>query len=468
VIVVHRYVSISNGKVKTPGRGRAKPPLLAALGRGVAHVKYIQHRPGLDKEKGGREFFDDEGNPITGAKVRDLVRSMKDARIVLHSLTFSPQLNIKNKKDLTVEVMRKFADEKGQEFKWVAVEHNNTDHFHVHVVLFGKDKHGKDVFIKKDDYAKLRQLGDDHLQRFYPIGLYYENIRKEREREEIAQSLAMAKELAKEERIKEGLELPWLHKKIVREQMEPYDQWRKNQKLKEKEAAITKAKRKEKQERLETIGAAGKRWSKENTLKELNDLNQYLWDNWDERISHPSYCKLVAWIKEKERIERGEQSVPGDDKGTKNKDSEKDYIEYKGKKYSEKSSYDDFKDLAGLVHRKGAERLSFDDYQKYRSWMENAERAKWKGILEKQIELAKDQHTKRDLEKIEPDNCRSPGSVPGGKIPSLFGTIAAVGRVAYELVRIFDFSMGQESDEGRGRADSDSVLHHNMPSSGRS
>jgi hypothetical protein len=469
VIVVHRYVSISNGKVKTPARGRAKAPQFAAIGRGLAHVKYIQHRPGLDKEKGGREFFDEEGNPITGAKVRELVRCMKEARIVLHSLTFSPQINVRDKKDLTIEVMRRFADEKGQEFKWVAVEHNNTDHFHVHVVLFGKDKQGKDVFIKKDDYAKLRQLGDDHLERFYPVDLYYENIRKEREREEIAQSLARAKELSKAERIKEGLELPWLHKKIIREQIEPYTEWRKKQNQKDKETASRKAKRKEKQDRLETIEAAGKNWSKENSLKELNDLNQYLWDNYDERISHPSYCKLVAWIKEKERIERGEQPAPGNDKGAKDKDSEKDYIEYKGKKYSEKSPYDDFEDLAGLVHRKGAERLSFDDYQKFRSWMENAERARWHGILEKQIELAKDQHTKRELEKIQPNNCRSPGSVPSGKITSLFGPIAAVGRVAYELVRIFDFSMGQESEEPKERAASDSVRHHNMPGwSGRS
>jgi hypothetical protein len=462
VIVVHRYVSILNGKGKTSGRGGSTAAKLAALGRGLAHVKYIQHRPGLDKEKGGREFFDEEGNRISGVEVRDLVKSMKNARIVLHSLTFSPQINIADKKDLTKEVMDKFADAKGQDFKWVAVEHNNTDHFHVHVVLFGKDKNGKDVFLKKEDYAKLRQFGDDHLERFYPVDLYYENKRKEREKEEIAESLARAKELSKAERIKEGLELPWLHKKIIREQYEPYSEWKKKQKLKEQESANRKAQRKEKRERLDTIEAAGKHWSKDNTLKELNDLNEYLWDNYEDRLGHTEYCKLVAWIKEKERIERGEQEPAAKSKDGKEPDADKDYFKYKGKKYNEKTSYDDFKELASRVHGKGAERLSFDDYQKFRGWMENAERARWHGILEKQIELAKDQHEKREHQKLAPNNGRSPGSIPGGKIPSLFGTIAAVGRVAYELVRIFDFSMGHDTSVDTDRKREETIFQPDM------
>ncbi|MGQ4828637.1 hypothetical protein, partial [Enterococcus faecalis] len=37
-----------------------------------------------------------------------------------------------------------------------------------------------------------------------------------------------------QERIKEGLELPWQHKKIIREMYEPYDQWRKQQDQKER------------------------------------------------------------------------------------------------------------------------------------------------------------------------------------------------------------------------------------------
>jgi len=46
VVIKHRYI---------PGRSRGGN--VVSIGKALAHVKYIQHRPGPDKEKGGRELF---------------------------------------------------------------------------------------------------------------------------------------------------------------------------------------------------------------------------------------------------------------------------------------------------------------------------------------------------------------------------------------------------------------------------
>jgi hypothetical protein len=87
----------------------------------------------------------------------------------------------------------------------------------------------------------------------------------------------------------------------------------------EREAARKRARQKDqdKEPELEsekpyfqdTIKAAGKDWSKQNTLGELQELNQYLWDNYDERLALPEYKKLVAWMKQKERL--GEREPDG-------------------------------------------------------------------------------------------------------------------------------------------------------------
>ncbi len=56
--------------------------------------------------------------------------------------------------------MQKLGGEKGLDLQWVGVEHNNTNHHHINVVVFGKDKNGKDVRIDKKDYPKIKDYGD--------------------------------------------------------------------------------------------------------------------------------------------------------------------------------------------------------------------------------------------------------------------------------------------------------------------
>jgi len=288
----------------------------------------------------------------------------------------------------------------------------------------GKDKTGKDVRFDKKDYDRIKEYGDRYLERMHPFELERSRSdREERERQRI-ETRNRQREDARQERIRDGLELPWMHKKIIREQLLPYDEWKRLEKDRErgKIPPEEKAKRSRTEPEKEspyfndTIDAAGKEWSKKNTLSELQELNQYLWDNQGERIDKPEYKKLVVWMKEKEAAARAPRAAESKENKERQeaqeaspaKEKERDFIEYQGKKYKKESSYEELKGLSDKLRNKKAERLPVDDYQKLRSWMENADRARWSGVLEKQIELSKKQYGREGAQKTAPQRVVNP------------------------------------------------------------
>lgn len=471
IVVKHSYISARDRQSRVGGR----PSKSAAVGRALAHVKYIQHRPGEDRGEGGREFFGESDDDLSGKRLRKAVREMRDSKVVVHKLTLAPEINPEDKKAFTREVMQKLAEEKGLDLQWVGVEHNNTNHHHIHVVVLGKDKNGKDVRIDKKDYDKIKDYGDRVLERMHP--LEFERARVERERKERDRIEARKKEreAERQERIRDGLELPWMHQKIIREQLEPYKKWKEKQEQKEHSKES-----KEKTSELEpekpyfqdTIQAAGKEWSKQNTLAELQELNQYLWDNYDERIDKPEYKKLVAWMKDKERYSEREpaqanEKGEGQDK-PQEPEKQKDHFEYKGKRYSKGSPYEKLTELAKTLRDKKAERLPVDDYQLLRGWIENADRARWSGVLERQMDLAKNNfdQRKKDVSNeggrvIEPEMSKIMGN-PFVKLLMLEGQIAA------EILRSIplDDRNRDRLKEGREELESikrDKLEQHNKP-----
>ena len=155
IVVKHRYIA---------GRVRGK---VAAIGKALAHIKYIRHRPGPDREKGGREMFN-ERDDVDAQEMRKAVRELGDSQVVVHKLTLAPEINPEDKRQFTREVMHRLACEKGLDLKWMAVEHNNTAHHHIHVVVLCKDKNGKDVRFDKKDYDLIKHYGDRYLERWHP------------------------------------------------------------------------------------------------------------------------------------------------------------------------------------------------------------------------------------------------------------------------------------------------------------
>ena len=492
IVLKHKYISARQKESRVI---KGKSPKLAAVERSIAHVKYIQHRPGEDREKGGREMFNETDEKLDPKALRKAIRELGNSKVVVHKITLAPEISPGDKKAFTREVMDQLAREKGLDLKWVAVEHNNTDHHHIHVVVLGEDKQGKEVRIDKRDYPKMKEWGDRYLERCHP--LEFERAREDRERKERErmESRKREREAEREQRIREGLELPFMHKKIMREIYEPYEQWKKLQA--EKELGKTPADGKEissgagaeKPYFQDTIEAAGKQWSKQNTLAELNELNQYLWDNYDERLEKDEYCKLVAWMHEKEelgerptkekesqepkkeekhwdtieaagkkwtkkntlaelqdldeylwenyeeRIEKSEYKKlkawmhekeefgepvlepmnkepgkEGEPEKTETKDKKeekkKDYFEHKGQKYSKDTEYEKLTGLAQSLRENKKERLPIENYQQLRSWIENADRARWAGVLDKQLALSQTQEWQSKARAGDPNNFR--------------------------------------------------------------
>ena len=373
VVIRHSYIGRrgSGGRVK-------------AVGKALAHVKYIEHRPGRDREEGGRELFSDTEDRVKGYEVRKEIREIGNQRVAVHKLTLAPEINPEDQKAFTREVMDNLGRTKGYDLKWYAVEHTNTEHHHIHVVVMGKDRNGTDVRLDLKDIQKVREYGDRYLEREHPREL--EKAREERERKKEERRREWEKQRNQRER--EGLELPWMHKKIVREQLEPYEKWREKQdeKEREKERARDEKERKQEQDRIDAVG---KEWTKANSLEELRALNERLWDNFDERIPKHEYKKLCGWIKDKEReVEHKDLDKNIDEKEKSRTD--KDYIEHKGEKYSRKDPYKKLTNLTKEL-REGNERLPFEDYQKLRGWVEDRDRNRWQGALEKGLSQAKNE-----------------------------------------------------------------------------
>lgn len=372
VVIRHSYIGRrgSGGRVK-------------AIGKALAHVKYIQHRPGRDREEGGREIFSDTEDRVNGYEVRKEIREIGNQRVAVHKLTLAPEINPDDKKAFTREVMENLGRAKGLDMSWYAVAHDNTDHHHIHVVVMGKDRHGTDVRLDLKDIEKAKEYGDRYLEREHPREL--ERAREERERQKEARRREWEK--ARDQREREGLELPWMHKKIIREQLEPYEKWREKQDEKQREQE--RAKEERERESRDKIEAVGKEWTKTDSLEDLRGLNERLWDHFDERISKEDYKKLGSWIKDKERdVERKliEKELEKEQKSRERPDS----FEYEGERYSKKDPY---KKLTGLAQelRNKDEKLPYDDYQKLRGWIEDRDRNRWQGALEKGLSQAKNE-----------------------------------------------------------------------------
>lgn len=148
--------------------------------RAMAHVNYIQYRRGEDRENGKpREFFSQEREHIQGREVKRDIDRGERAMVVAHKLILSPGLQNVDMQKYTRDVLKETGREKGLDLDWRAVIHKNTDHDHAHVVVFGKDKNGRQVTFNREDYKTMREAGDRYLERnhFYERFLHRDSDR---------------------------------------------------------------------------------------------------------------------------------------------------------------------------------------------------------------------------------------------------------------------------------------------------
>jgi len=284
MIVRHSYISV---RAKQHGGVSFKAARGLAVGTALGHVKYIQHRPGKDLEKGGRDVFTDLEDSVDAKELRDIIRDYEGRDVVIHKLTLSPEVNPNDPKEFTREVMHQLGSEKGLDLEWWAVTHNNTDHRHVHVVVLSKDRNGRSVKFDKRDYDLLKEFGDRYLERTQYSDCRVADLARQEKQKERNKERQQQFEKDRQERIKSGEELPWLHKKIVREQLEPYQQWSKDQP----------------RDPDDSFEYLGQRFSKDDGYERLAGLRRHLHENTDKSLRLPKedYKRLANWIEQKDR-----------------------------------------------------------------------------------------------------------------------------------------------------------------------
>jgi len=413
-VIKHSYISVkehsklklkvtdpaSSLKLTVPTRSvKVKSPRFLAIGLALAHVKYLQHRPGDDRPKGGRMAFDELDDAIDPKLIRQQIKLMK-GNVVLHKIMLSPEVVPADLKDYTRHVMHQLSQEKGQDMRWWTIPHGNTEHHHANLIILPVDRCGKRVTFRKKDYESIKRFGDDYIRRNHPeqyqqaeqARLDKQRAAAERRREE--RRAARQSEL--DWRVDQGLELPWLHQKIVREQLEPFEQWKRRQWFQELEsirlataqdpAALPGAA----PDPFDTIEADGKTWSKENSLSELKALNSLLNKHFDKRIPLDDYRTLVQWIKAKEEagIERdapaspqvkppertagGESSLPKQFNRPRLRPLET--IEALGKQWTNHQTLDKLQDLDAQLWQNKEDRIAKEEYKKLVRWIREKER----------------------------------------------------------------------------------------------
>ncbi len=132
-----------------------------------AALRYYQMRPRGEGEP-PRSLFT-KGGTISRAEAGRMLDDHQAHAYLAHRLMLSPPAG-QHPDDLpalTRHVMRELEREKRQTLHWVAVEHRNTAHPHVHVLLCGGGEQGdavREVRLDRRDHAQIKEDGMDYCR----------------------------------------------------------------------------------------------------------------------------------------------------------------------------------------------------------------------------------------------------------------------------------------------------------------
>jgi type IV secretory pathway VirD2 relaxase len=110
-----------------------------------SHFKYLEHRPNEERDLDKREtredrfIFNAESDHVNRREAVNDVMEHTSHRTAYHHLILSPdpQEPVTDLRAWTRDIMSDFERYQDQEITWYAVQHRNTDHDHVHVVIAG-------------------------------------------------------------------------------------------------------------------------------------------------------------------------------------------------------------------------------------------------------------------------------------------------------------------------------------------
>lgn len=113
-----------------------------------SHLSYIM-REGAGKDSAKAILFDENGTYVKAGHYTKANRLPGEKRIFKLIVTPESGVSIHDLHAFAKRVMRKVENEQGQRLNWVAAAHYNTGNPHIHIVVRGIDKDGRDVRLKK-------------------------------------------------------------------------------------------------------------------------------------------------------------------------------------------------------------------------------------------------------------------------------------------------------------------------------
>lgn len=129
-----QHVVVKSSSVRLRGAGRE---------RAASHLVYLQ-RDGTSREGEGADVFTREGETTDPQDFLD--RSQDDQ----HQFRFIVSPEFGDRLDLeayTRDLMENVEVDLGTRLDWLAVEHHNTEHPHVHIVVRGVDESGQTLYL---------------------------------------------------------------------------------------------------------------------------------------------------------------------------------------------------------------------------------------------------------------------------------------------------------------------------------
>lgn len=130
-----------------------------------AGLRYYQMRPRGDGEP-PRSLFTASGT-VSRAEAYQLMDAHQGRGYLAHRLMLSPsgEMRPDDLRAFARSVMGELEKRHGRPLHWVAVEHHNTDHPHVHVVLCGGSIGRGEVRLGREDHARMRADGFAYCER---------------------------------------------------------------------------------------------------------------------------------------------------------------------------------------------------------------------------------------------------------------------------------------------------------------
>lgn len=133
-----RRVIVKARIVRFTGKGKANA---------AAHLRYIQ-REGVSRDGDRGQLYNAEHDRTEGREF--LNRAEGDRHQFRFIVAPEDGIEYEELKTFTRNLMRQMEQDLGTELDWVAADHFNTGHPHVHIMLRGMDDKGKDLILAKN------------------------------------------------------------------------------------------------------------------------------------------------------------------------------------------------------------------------------------------------------------------------------------------------------------------------------